>query len=195
MTNLQLSPHHLIFEGAELTGKSYLISKIYNHFELKYNTGLGLLDGCYWFNCDVGIFGGSYGLPVINKYIEIAEILKQRNIIYEKFHLTNFVNGKLLNTPILNHGDIEKKLKKLNFKIIFLKVDEDEQLFQTRIQDRLKLYPHYQRILHKPSWYIQQQRLLLNTLNQSILEHLVVDTTQIPNQVDQEILTWLGELD
>ena len=49
--------HHLIFEGAELSGKSWLISQVYNYLEPKYNQSDFILDGCNWFNCDVGIYG------------------------------------------------------------------------------------------------------------------------------------------
>ena len=50
--------NHLIFEGCELVGKSYLISKIYDFLEKKYNKNKNILDGCHWINSDIGIFGG-----------------------------------------------------------------------------------------------------------------------------------------
>ena len=49
--------HNIIFEGPELVGKSYLMSQIYDYLEPKYNSGGKIMDGCHWFNCDVGIFG------------------------------------------------------------------------------------------------------------------------------------------
>ena len=64
-------PHKIIFEGAELSGKSYLMSQIYKAIEPKYNSGGRILDGCHWFNCDVGLYGTSYGQTVINGYLEL----------------------------------------------------------------------------------------------------------------------------
>ena len=61
--------HHLIFEGAELAGKSWIMSQVYNHLEPKYNSNQGLLDGCHWFNCDVGVFGSEHGRRVIGQYL------------------------------------------------------------------------------------------------------------------------------
>ena len=39
--------HHLIFEGAELSGKSWIMSQIYNYLEPKYNQSKDILDGCH----------------------------------------------------------------------------------------------------------------------------------------------------
>lgn len=45
--------HHIIFEGAELVGKSYIMSRIYDFLEEKYNKNRNILDGCHWFNSDI----------------------------------------------------------------------------------------------------------------------------------------------
>ena len=83
--------HQLIFEGAELVGKSFVMSQIYDYLEQKYNTQPKILDGCHWFNCDVGIFGTPYGKPVIDRYIQLLEVLADKNVLFEKFHLTDKV--------------------------------------------------------------------------------------------------------
>ena len=63
--------HHLIFEGAELAGKSWIMSQVYNHLQAKYNESKFIMDGCHWFNCDIGIYGTKYGNDVIKNYINI----------------------------------------------------------------------------------------------------------------------------
>ena len=73
--------HKIIFEGAELSGKSYLMSQVYNYLEPKYNTNNKILNGCHWFNCDVGLYGTKYGKIVVEKYIELIEYLEEANII------------------------------------------------------------------------------------------------------------------
>ena len=66
--------HHLIFEGAELVGKSYLMNNIYNYIEKKYNNTKVILDGCHWFNTDVGVFGTQIGYDCILQYIQLLNI-------------------------------------------------------------------------------------------------------------------------
>lgn len=75
--------HHIIFEGAELAGKSWLMSQIYNYLEPKYNSGGYLLDGCHWFNCDVGVYGTKHGRPIIKSYLKIFKELKNSNLLIE----------------------------------------------------------------------------------------------------------------
>ena len=87
--------HHLIFEGAELSGKSWLMSQIYNFLEPKYNQSGFILDGCHWFNCDVGVYGGNNSKNFVQTYIKVFEQVKERNLIIEKFHLSDLVYQKL----------------------------------------------------------------------------------------------------
>ena len=80
-----MKPHHLIFEGAELSGKSWLMSQIYDQLEPKYNKNGYLLDGCHWFNCDVGVYGLEYGKPIVKSYLKIFTELKNSNLLVENF--------------------------------------------------------------------------------------------------------------
>ena len=43
-----------------------------------------ILDGCHWFNCDVGVYGTKHGLPIIRHYLKIFEELQEKNILVEK---------------------------------------------------------------------------------------------------------------
>jgi len=113
-----MKPHHLIFEGAELAGKSWLMSQIYNYLEPKYNKTGYLLDGCYWFNCDVGIYGTKHGKPVIESYLKIFTELKNSNLLVEKFYLSDLIYNLLHRGKKVNYKTIEQQLKKLGFKII-----------------------------------------------------------------------------
>lgn len=87
--------HHIIFEGAELSGKSYLMSQVYNYLEPKYNNNGGVLDGCHWLNCDVGIYGTKHGKSVIKNYMGIAKELKDKNLLFEKFHVSDIIYNRL----------------------------------------------------------------------------------------------------
>lgn len=191
-----MQPYHLIFEGAELTGKSYLINQIYNHLEKKYSSSKfpNLLDGCHWFNCDIGIFGSNYGQSILQYYLEIAMVLKERNVIFEKFHITDQVYNSLYNHNIVDYKQVEKNLKALNFKIIFLQVKDDKEIFADRLKSRLDLYSHYERIAQKPADYLRQQAEYKKFIAKSSLPILTVDSSKLPNQkIINKILTWIGE--
>jgi len=186
--------HHLIFEGAELVGKSWLMAQVYDFLENKYNKNKVVLDGCHWFNSDVGIFGTNWGRPCITKYLEILEIMKEKNILFEKFHLSDIVYNRLHQKKELNYQRVEQKLKKLQTKIILCKISEDENIIKKRIADRLKLCPHYERILRNPKWYIKQQREYLKEIKKTNLPYLIINMTKIPNNNAEKVLKWIGEL-
>lgn len=185
--------HHLIFEGCELAGKSYLMAQIYDYLEKKYNQNKNLLDGCHWINCDVGVFGTSNGKFFIDKYIEILKKLKDKNVIFEKFHISDAVYQKIYNDKTVDYKKEEKLLLSLGAKIIFLKVEPSEELFAQRLKDRLSLYPHYERIAKKPQWYINQQKEYLKIIQKTKLPYLEIDTTKLPTNNWKKILTWIKE--
>lgn len=186
--------HHLIFEGAELSGKSWLMSRIYDFLEPKCNKNKKLLDGCHWFNCDVGVYGTKHGLPVIKNYLNIFKELNEENLLIEKFHLSDKIYNRLHNKKEIDYAGIEKILKKLNFKIILLTFPEDKKILKKRIADRLNLYPHYERILRNPEWYIKQQKEYLKEIKKTKLPYLILNTDKLPdNNLILKILTWINE--
>ncbi|MFH1191926.1 MAG: hypothetical protein V1655_00445 [bacterium] len=186
--------HHLIFEGAELAGKSWLISRVYDFLETKYNQEKIILDGCHWFNSDVGIFGTENGKFCIEKYIEILEHLKNKNIIFEKLHISDIVYNRIYRNKELNYSETEKKLARLNTKIILCAFKEDEKMILKRIEERLNLYPHYKRILRKPKWYIAQQREYIKEIKKTKLPYLIIDSSELPGDQHEKILKWIGEI-
>lgn len=186
--------HHLIFEGAELTGKSWLMSQVYNYLEPKYNSGGHLLDGCHWFNCDIGVYGTEHGRPIIESYLTIFNELKSRNLLIEKFHLSDIIYNRLYRRQEIDYRKIEQQLKKMGFKIILITLPPDERIIQARINDRLRLYPNYERIAHEPSWYIKQQREYLKEVKKSALPSLIIRTEKLPDEsLIKKILNWINE--
>ena len=192
--NMLKGNHKLIFEGAELTGKSSIMSHVYNFLEKKYNTNSKILDGCHWFNCDVGIFGTKYGKDIIERYVEMAELMILRNIMFEKLHISDMVYHDLYKKQKLDYSAIEERLLNLNTKIIFCTIKDDPKLFEKRLGDRLNLYNHYGRIAQKPSDYVEQQEKFKEFISKTKLPVLNVDLTILPNkEAVKEILTWIGE--
>ncbi|MFA6306571.1 MAG: hypothetical protein WCV70_01615 [Patescibacteria group bacterium] len=190
-----MKPHHLIFEGAELAGKSWLMSEIYDRLEVEYNKSGYLLDGCHWFNCDVGVYGSRHGKPIIESYLKIFTELKDNNLLVEKFHLSDIVYNRLHRQKEINYINIEKQLKKLGFKIILITLPPDKKIIKARINDRLKLCPHYKRILRKPDWYIKQQKEYLKEVKKTNLPYLIIETKKLPdNNLTNKILKWIGEI-
>lgn len=186
--------HNIIFEGPELSGKSYLMSQIYDYLEPKYNSGAKVLDGCHWFNCDVGLYGTRFGAQVLEKYLELLEIINDVNVMVEKFHLTEAVYQKLYSNKDFDYLNIETRLKKISAKIILVTFDEDENLLKKRLEDRLNLYPHYSRIAQEPVDYIKQQQLYLELIKNSQLEYLIINASQLPNpELVDKILKFLKE--
>jgi hypothetical protein len=186
--------HHLIFEGAELSGKSWIMSQVYDKLEPKYNESGVILDGCHWFNCDVGVFGTEYGQPVIAEYVKIFEALKKKNILAEKFHLSDIVYNRMHFNREVEYHAVEDELSELEFKIILLTFPEDKKLIEKRIQDRLNIYPHYKRIMHEALWYIEQQREYVKEAEKSCLPVLVVEMDGLPDERPvADILRWVEE--
>jgi len=186
--------HHLLFEGPELAGKSWLIAQIYDFLEIKYNTTKGTLDGCHWFNSDVGIFGTKNGKFCVKKYIDILEKIKDKNVLFEKFHISDIVYNRIFRNIEVNYKGIENKMKKLNEKIILCVFEENTELLKKRIKDRLKLYPHCERVLRDPQWYINQQREYIKEIKKTKLPHLIIDLSVFPNKKHLDVLKWIGEI-
>ncbi|MCX6800149.1 MAG: hypothetical protein NT091_03315 [Candidatus Falkowbacteria bacterium] len=170
------------------------MSQIYNRLEPKYNQSGFVLDGCHWFNCDVGVFGTAHGKAIIKNYTNIFEELKESNLLVEKFHLSDTIYNKLHRNAIVNHSKIEEKLLDLNFKIILVTFPEDINILKARIVDRLNLYPHYKNILNTPEWYIAQQQEYISQIQKSCLPYLIINTNQLPDDnLVKKILDWIGE--
>lgn len=186
--------HHLIFEGAELAGKSWIMSQVYDYLEPKYNKNKVVLDGCHWFNCDVGVYGTKHGKPVIENYLKIFKELGEKNLLIEKLHLSDKIYNRRHNKKEINYAAEEKELKKLNFKIILVTFPENKKTLKKRIQDRLNLYPHYEKILRSPEWYIKQQGEYLEEIKKTTLPYLIIKTKKLPDKsLVKKILKWIDE--
>src|SRR3989344_5501330 len=186
--------HLLLFEGSELTGKSFLMSQLYDWLEKKYNSDPNLLNGCHWLNCDIGILGDRYAGWCLNKLAEMVEPMTDRNIIIEKFHLSDLAYRAFHQLPEISYNELEARLAKRQAKIIFTRINPDPALFEQRLKDRLQLYPHYARIAKTPAQYIKLQELYEHYLQRSQLPSLTIDSSQLPNpELLDQILTWLKE--
>ncbi|MDP3962911.1 MAG: hypothetical protein Q8Q39_00215 [bacterium] len=183
--------HHLIFEGAELTGKSSTIHGVWDFLEQKYNSGSGIMDGCVWFNADVGIFGTPDGPGLIGSYLNAIRKLAHKNIILEKFHLTDLVYSAGAHARAFARA--ERVLRDLDFKIILTEGADDAELFARRLCERIGSMQSYARVARSPQEYVRMQGVYRSYLRKSSLPHLVVDNTILPNENHARILKWLGE--
>lgn len=185
--------HKLIIEGSELVGKSFITHELYTHLEPQQTSEQQyLLDGCHWFNCDVGVFGTPKGATIINHYLHIAQEFDSAHIIFEKFHISDQVYSKHYRATEVDHHKTEERLLVQGFKIIFLEIDEDPNLFEKRLQDRLNLYPHYKKIAQTAKNYIELQKTYQHYIEQSLLPTLKLNTSQLPdNSLLTTISSWL----
>lgn len=172
---------HLIFEGPELVGKSFLISQVYDKLEIQNNTDPHILNGCQWFNCDLNVFGTPLGKKIIDEYVKILKILENKNVLFEKFHLTDQVYNQIYRRQKIDYSETEKKLKKLGAKIILFTV-KNKNIFADRLPDRLKNSPLYGRIAQSPEDYWQQQKLYLEKIKQTKLPYLIIDSSDLLNK-------------
>lgn len=183
---------HIIFEGAELSGKSWIMSEIYKQLEPLARKSKNILDGCHWFNADNGVFGTADSQGVIEGYMKIFETLKKKNIIVEKFTLSDEIYQKIHRKCVCDYSKTNKELFDLGFKIVLITFKEDKKLIEKRIKDRLKLYPHYKDILQSVDWYIFQQREYLKRVEKVALPYLIVETDVLPDdKVVKNILEWM----
>ena len=182
---------HLIFEGPELSGKSWIMSQVYDYLESNCNTGSGRLDGCHWFNCDIGVYGGPEASDFLSKYCEIFQILAKKNLIIEKFYLADKVYRVMNGSAGLDYSAIEKKLYQLEAKMIVCLLPNDPNKIAARLEDRIRIYPHYARIAKQPEWYLEQQYHYLGALKNCPVPYLLIETDQLPdNTILPRILNW-----
>lgn len=188
-------PFHIIVEGVELAGKSFVMHELYSQLEPTLSSQQPfLLDGCHWFNCDVGVWGTDRGTKIISSYIDIAETLHDKHLLFEKFHIADQVYNHLYQNKQVSYTDTEERLSALAFVIVFLTIAEDEKLLAKRLKDRIALYPHYERIAQQPKQYIEQQKLFKHYIAKSSLPTLQLDSTTLPNpSIIEDILTWLNK--
>ncbi len=177
-----------------MSGKSWLMSQVYDYLEPRYNRNKVILDGCHWFNCDVGVYGTENGKAVVRDYLKILKTLEGSNLILEKFHLSDIIYNRLHWQVEVDFREEEEFLKSLNFKIILVLLPPDRNELERRIKDRLGLYPHYERILRDPEWYLAQQSEYLKEIGKTSLPHLIIETEKLPDQkLVEKILKWIGE--
>ncbi|MBU1870699.1 hypothetical protein KKF17_01035 [Patescibacteria group bacterium] len=71
---------------------------------------------------------------------------------------------------------------------------EDKKTIENRINDHIKIYPHYERILQQPSWHIRQQEEYLKEIKKINLPYLIIKTEKLPdNNLIKQILKWIDE--
>lgn len=183
-------PAHLIFEGAELTGKSATIYPVWNTLEQIGNSGSGVMDGCVWMNTDLGIFGTKDGWPLINGLKDVIKKLDHKNLIFEKFHFTQMIYTDFSDQKQFKH--IEKFLLHYHFRVIITTVRPDPKIFEKRLAARIRGTPSYQRIAQPISWYIEKQEHYIRLSRETKLPCLIIDNSVLPNSCDKKILSWLS---
>lgn len=190
--NIRMSAHHLIFEGAELSGKSFLMSQVYPILETAGSSPENFLDGCFWINCDIGVMGGDYGEPMLKKYVEIADILKDRSIMFEKLHLTDMVYRTMNGKPLPDYSEIETKLVSLGFKIVLTTFNQHEDLIKVKLADRLSQFPHYEKIARDPEFYFRQQELYKEFIKKSRLPYIEINLHNYSPDEIKPLFDWLN---
>jgi thymidylate kinase len=179
----------LIFEGAELVGKSTLTSAMYQRLVHAYTSSNEILDGCYYLYCDIGIFSTPLARDYIFHMAKIVELMKERNVVMDKFHLADEVYQKEYRGKTISHRWVEDEiLRPLGTRMILITVSEDH--LEQRLQQRLKSDPHYALIKKPFDFYKRMQERYLQAIQHTTLDWLLVDGTIPPEENVTRILAW-----
>jgi len=187
--------HHLIlFEGVEMGGKSFLMAQIYDELEKRYNRTGKVLDGCAWFNADVGVFGTERGEEYINQKMELLKLIDDRPVIVEKFHLSDTVYNRMHNEIEKEYAAVEDYLLAMGAKLVLMEVEPQADLFAKRLAERLKSFSHYERIANEPEWYVRMSSEYAKEYDRSRLPKMKVNMTEIgDSDAWKKVLKWIGE--
>ena len=179
----------LIFEGAELVGKSTLTSATYQRLVHAYTSSNEILDGCYYLYCDIGIFSTPLARDYIFHMAKIVELMKQRNVVLDKFHLADEVYQQEYRGKTVSHRWVEDEiLRPLGTRMILVTVSEEH--LEERLQQRLRSDPHYALIKKKFDFYKRMQERYLQAIQHTTLEWLMVDGAIPPEENVTRILSW-----
>lgn len=179
----------LIFEGAELVGKSTLTSAMYQKLVHAYTTSNEILDGCYYLYCDIGIFSTPLARDYIYHMAKIVELMKQRNVVLDKFHLADEVYQLEYRDNEVSHRWVEEEiLRPLDVRMILVTVSEEH--LEQRLQQRLQSDPHYTLIQKPFDFYKRMQERYLQAIQHTTLEWLQVDGSVPPAENVNRILAW-----
>jgi thymidylate kinase len=187
--------HHLvIFEGVEMGGKSALMARVYDELEKKYNQTGKVLDGCAWFNADVGVFGTPMGRDYIDQKIELLKVVNDRPVIVEKFHLSDVVYNRMHHDLEKEYAEVEDYLLGMGAKLVLVEVKPSVELFAKRLEERLQSVEHYERIAKEPKWYLEMNEEYLKEYEKSRLPKMKVDMTDVLNdEAWRKVMQWMGE--
>jgi hypothetical protein len=126
--------------------------------------------------------------------LKIFKALKDKNLLVEKFYISDIIYNRIYQKKETDYKKAEKKLKELNFKIVLVTMPENERIIKERIKDRLKIYPHYGRILQDYRQYIRQQQEYLKEIKKINLPYLIVEAKKLPDEkLARKILKWIKE--
>jgi len=179
----------LIFEGAELVGKSTLTSATYQRIVHAYTSSNEILDGCYYLYCDIGIFSTPLARDYIYHMAKIVELMKQRNVVLDKFHLSDEVYQQEYRGRMVSHRWVEDEiLRPLDTRVILVTLSKEH--LEQRLQQRLQSDPHYALIQKPLDFYTRMQDRYLHTIQNTSLDCITVDGAAPPEENVTRILKW-----
>ena len=179
----------LIFEGAELVGKSTLTSATYQRLVHAYTSSNQILDGCYYLYCDIGVFSTPLARDYLFHMAKIVELMRYHNVVLDKFHLADEVYQQEYRGKKVSHRWVEEDiLGPLGTRIVLVTLSEDK--LEERLQQRLKTDPHYALIQKPFDFYKRMQERYLQAIQNTTLEWLQVDGALPPEENVTRILAW-----
>lgn len=181
----------LIFEGAELAGKSTLTQATYQRLVHAYTTSNEILDGCYYLYCDIGVFSTPLAHDYLLYMAKIIELMRQRNVVVDKFHLSDQVYQMEYRHRRVDHRWVEDEiLWPIDARIVLVTVDAEH--LAGRLEERLVSDPHYALIQKPIDFYKRMQDKYLAAIKGVTLPYLIVDGAQPVESVVNEALAWAG---
>ncbi|MFI5273789.1 MAG: hypothetical protein ACHQ4H_12215 [Ktedonobacterales bacterium] len=181
----------LIFEGAELVGKSTLTAATYQRIVHAYTTSNEILDGCYYLYCDIGVFSTPLARDYIYHMAKIVELMKHRNVVMDKFHIADEVYQLEYRDKAVSHRWVEDDiLRALDTRVVLVTVSPEH--LEQRLRQRLESDPHYALIQKGIDFYIRMQERYQAAISQTTLHWLEVDGAAPVEANVSRVLAWAG---
>ena len=181
----------IIFEGAELVGKSTLTSATYQRLVHEYTTSNEILDGCYYLYCDIGVFSTPLARDYLYHMAKIIELMRRCNVVVDKFHLADEVYQAEYRGITVAHRWVEHEiLRPLDTRLVLVTVDAEH--LEQRLEQRLRSDPHYALIQKPLDFYLRMQQRYQQAIEQTTLAWMRVDGARPVEENVTEVLAWAG---
>lgn len=187
----------IILEGIATSGKTSTCSILQNCFE-KYDISFKIIRE------DETLMPllNSTNLEIAEKHIlDIIEKYTSHKFDFLVFDRLYFTHMFRTNSTLESFEEVELKLSQFDTEILFFKIDEDfilpriKQAFKNRESKWIEYVKQKGELKQITQYYTKQQQLLLQLLDDSSIDHSILNTTQFDMKLLEKNLLKILELE